>query len=123
MIEGLGQNREIVRQPGSRAAAGPGAPRVSFKDVLSGVVRDELKVSAHAQARLQSSRINLTQDDMARLSRAVDRAAAKGARESLILMDNIAFVVSIKNRTVITAVSPERLKENVFTNIDSAVIT
>ena len=52
----------------------------------------------------------------------VDRAAAKGAKESLVLVDNAALVVSIKNRTVITAVDQAHLKENVFTNIDSAVI-
>ncbi|HEX3047301.1 MAG TPA: flagellar biosynthesis protein, partial [Bacillota bacterium] len=53
---------------------------------------------------------------------AVNKAEAKGARESLILMDQMALVVSIKNRTVITAVDNESLKDNVFTNIDSAVI-
>ncbi len=53
----------------------------------------------------------------------MDKAAAKGARESLILMDNLALVVSIRNRTVITAVDEKRMKEHVFTNIDSAVIT
>jgi len=52
----------------------------------------------------------------------VSKAAAKGARESLILLDDKAFVVSVRNRTVITAVDGEHLKENVFTNIDSAVI-
>ncbi len=57
-----------------------------------------------------------------RVKEGVDRAAAKGARESLVLMDNVALVVSIKNRTVITAVDKANLKESVFTNIDSAVI-
>jgi flagellar operon protein len=52
----------------------------------------------------------------------VDRAAAKGARESLVMMDDVALVVSVKNRTVITAVDRAHLKDNVFTNIDSAVI-
>ena len=51
----------------------------------------------------------------------MDRAAQKGARESLVLLDDVALVVSIKNRTVITAVDAANLKENVFTNIDSAV--
>ena len=52
----------------------------------------------------------------------VDRAAAKGAKESLVMIDDVALVVSVKNRTVITAVDKAQLKENVFTNIDSAVI-
>ena len=52
----------------------------------------------------------------------VDKAAAKGCKESLVLVDNAALVVSIKNRTVITAVDKESLTDNVFTNIDSAVV-
>jgi flagellar operon protein len=52
----------------------------------------------------------------------VDKAATKGSRESLLLMENMALVVSVKNRTVITAVDNDKLKENVFTNIDSAVV-
>jgi len=60
---------------------------------------------------------------MARLQDGVERAAAKGAREALVLMDDMAFVVSVKNRTVITAVDAARMKHNVFTGIDSAVIT
>jgi len=95
----------------------------SFRDALHGAMQSDLKISAHAKIRLDSSKIALGADRMNRLSQAVDRAASKGARESLILMDDIAFVVSVKNRTIITAVSPDRVKENVFTNIDSAVIT
>ena len=56
------------------------------------------------------------------LDKLVQKAAAKGARESLVLMDDIALVVSIRNRTVITAVDGQSLKDNVFTNIDSAII-
>ena len=56
------------------------------------------------------------------MENAVGKAREKGARDSLILMDNLALVVSIKNNTVITAVDEQSLKENVFTNIDSAVI-
>ena len=59
---------------------------------------------------------------MIRLQDAVLRAQAKGSRESLVMMDKAAFVVSIRNRTVITAVDQESMRQNVFTNIDSAVI-
>jgi len=82
----------------------------------------EVKFSAHALKRLESRQIKLSPEDMVRLTEAVDRAEAKGARESLILIDQLALIVSIKNRTVITAVDGQSLKENVFTNIDSAVI-
>ena len=59
---------------------------------------------------------------MARLTSGVDRAAAKGSRNSLVLVDQNAFVVSVPNRTVITAVDRSHMKEQVFTNIDSALI-
>jgi len=84
--------------------------------------KGEIRFSGHAEMRMRMRNISLSQEEMAKLNDAVDRAEAKGARESLILMDKLAFIVSIKNRTVITAVDEERMKENVFTNIDSAVI-
>jgi flagellar operon protein len=81
-----------------------------------------LKFSAHAQTRLQSRSIPFGPEEVARLEAAVGKAQAKGSRESLVLMDGVALVVSVKNRTVITAVDAASLKDNVFTNIDSAVI-
>jgi flagellar operon protein len=59
---------------------------------------------------------------MVSLQRAVSRAEEKGAKDSLVLLRDLAFIVSVKNRTVVTAVDGEHIKENVFTNIDSAVI-
>jgi flagellar operon protein len=102
-----------------------GAPR--FRDVL----RDSatatstgppLKFSAHAMQRLESRNIKLTPDDVARMNAMADKAAAKGAKQSLFMLNDVAMVVSIKNRTVITAVDQDSMKENVFTNIDSAAI-
>jgi len=81
-----------------------------------------LTFSAHAQSRLLSRQISLTDPQMQRLQQGVQNAAGKGARESLVLMDNLAFVVSVKNRTVITAVEGAAQSGNVFTQIDSAVI-
>ncbi|HOJ77414.1 MAG TPA: TIGR02530 family flagellar biosynthesis protein [Bacillota bacterium] len=84
--------------------------------------QSEVKFSAHALKRLEDRNISLGNKELSQLKDAVNRAEAKGAKESLILMDNLALIVSIKNRTVITAVDGDSLKENVFTNIDSAVI-
>ena len=81
-----------------------------------------IKISGHAQTRLASRQITLTGEDVAKLGRAMTKAAAKGAKDSLFLMDKTALVVSVANRTVITAVSQDALKENIFTNIDSAMI-
>jgi flagellar operon protein len=95
----------------------------SFHDVFQDQLgQTDLKFSAHALKRLESRQISLNSKDMALLEDAVNKAEAKGAKESLILMDQLALVVSIKNRTVITAVDGASLKDNVFTNIDSAVI-
>lgn len=89
---------------------------------FASVLQDRLKVSGHAQTRLQSRGIELGPAEWNRVLEGVERAAAKGAKESLVMVDNAALVVSIKNRTVITAVDQQHLKDNVFTNIDSAVI-
>lgn len=82
-----------------------------------------VKFSQHALQRLNSRKIQLDSTQLNKLSQAVEKAAQKGAKESLILMnDNLAFVVSVKNKTVITAMDGANIKDNVFTNIDSAVI-
>lgn len=96
--------------------------QVKFKDVFEQVAQGELKFSAHAKERLAQRNIQLSQADLAKIGNAVDKAAQKGSRESLIMMDKLALVVSVKNKTVVTAVDNMSMKEHVFTNIDSAVI-
>jgi flagellar operon protein len=81
-----------------------------------------LKFSKHAQDRMESRAIRLNDTDMASLQKAVTRAEEKGAKDSLVLLRDMAFIVSVPNRTVVTAVDGQHLTENVFTNIDSAVI-
>lgn len=100
------------------------APGTAFNELLQKEIQQaqDLKFSRHAQERLDARRIDLSPQHMARLQEAVQKAEAKGCRESLVLVDDLTFVVSIKNKTVITAVDGENRKENVFTNIDSAVI-
>lgn len=93
-----------------------------FRQILDEKLKPQLKISSHAQERLRSRGIELSKDDMEKLNQAVDKARTKGSKDSLVLMKDMAFVVSVKNNTVITAVDSESLKENVFTNIDSAVI-
>jgi flagellar operon protein len=101
----------------------PPTTGAGFRDVLqSTTAAGGLKFSAHAMQRLASRNITLTQDDVNRMNAMADKAAAKGAKQSLFMMNDVAMVVSIKNRTVITAVDADSMKENVFTNIDSAAI-
>jgi flagellar operon protein len=78
--------------------------------------------SAHARERLRLRRVDVGQETQMRLMDAVDRAAAKGGRSSLVLIDDLAFVVSVPNRTVITAMDRSQCRDSVFTHIDSAVV-
>lgn len=113
--------------------------QVSFKDVLTqstnGVgntapiapqakvdLANNIKFSNHAIERMQSRGISYTPDDMQKLNQAVSKAAAKGSKDTLILMDQSALIVSVKNNTVVTVMDKAALKENVFTNIDSTIV-
>jgi flagellar operon protein len=112
--------------PGGAAArkAQGAAPGPSFADTLAqaGRAAGGLQFSKHALARIERRGIELDPATLGRLSQGVGRAAGKGSRDSLVLVDGTAFVVSVSNRTVITAVGAGQMKDNVFTNIDSAVI-
>lgn len=110
----------------SKTAVGPSFDQVlqsqSSSTLTASAARAGIKFSGHAQTRLASRQITLSDSDVARLGQAMTKAATKGAKDSLVLMDKTAFVVSVANRTVITAVASDALKENIFTNIDSAMI-
>jgi flagellar operon protein len=96
-------------------------PEREFKTVLKEELQN-LKFSKHAMDRLESRNIALNDVDMTQLQNAVNRAEEKGAKDSLVLLRDLAFIVNVKNRMVVTAIDSERMKENVFTNIDSAVV-
>jgi flagellar operon protein len=103
---------------------GKTSPASDFREQLESSLRglEKLKFSSHAIGRLADRGVVLSGEKAERLLRAVDAAEGKGARESLVLLDELAFVVSVKNRTVITACDTSSLKEGVFTKIDSAVL-
>ncbi len=82
----------------------------------------EVRFSAHALSRIESRNIRLGDHERMQLADALDKAKAKGAQDSLVLLDKAALVVSVKNRTVVTVLDREEMRGNVFTNIDSAVI-
>jgi flagellar operon protein len=95
----------------------------SFSEVLAKTQATEPpKFSRHALDRLQRRGIDLEPETLQRLSGGVARAADKGSRDSVVFVDGTAFVVSVANNTVITAVDSEHMRDHVFTNIDSAVI-
>jgi flagellar operon protein len=128
---GLGAPVAPAAAPGAGRAGGTAADDArrsastgrSFAQELSQADGSkQLQFSKHALARAERRGIELSPATMDRLSQGVQRAASKGSRDSLVLVDGTAFVVSVSNRTVITAVGSEHMKDNVFTNIDSAVI-
>ena len=82
----------------------------------------KLQFSQHALQRIERRGIDLSDGTLQRLEAGAARAASKGSRDSVVFVDNTAFVVSVRNQTVITAVDREHMREHVFTNIDSAVI-
>ena len=84
--------------------------------------QSEVKFSKHAMERLQKRNIMLTKDDLGKINEAVNKAAEKGVKETLIIMGNSALIANVKNKMIITAATEENLKNNVFTNIDGAVI-
>lgn len=100
------------------------APASSFASVLGSRLREnrEVKFSAHALQRLRDRGITLTPAEKTGVARALDQAEAKGARDTLLLMDGKALVASVPNRTIITVVAPPEGEDTVFTNIDSAVV-
>ena len=104
------------------APANPAAPQgASFGDVLARRTAG-VEFSGHALQRIERRGIDVGPQTLVRLSEGIARAASKGSRESVVLVDGTAFVVSVRNKTVITAVDPAHMRDHVFTNIDSAVI-
>ncbi len=108
-----------------------GSPKVAEKPTatadFNAVLRTrlagrEITFSQHAQTRLKSRGIDLSTADLDKIEQATQTAEAKGSRDSLILMNNLGLIVNIKNRTVLTAVDAQNMKDNIFTNIDSTVI-
>ena len=110
------------KQAGTPIVNGP-----SFQDILSGKTESistdsEVRFSKHAANRLIDRNIELTKDQVERLNMGAAKAGAKGINESLVIVDSLAFIVNVPNQTVITAMDQTETDENVFTNIDGAVI-
>ena len=101
---------------------------ISFEDILRQQQNQkleessELKFSKHATSRLESRNISLSEEQSARLESGVEQAKAKGISESLVIVDSLAFIVNVPNKTVVTAMDQNETLSNVFTNIDGAVI-
>jgi len=113
-----------IAQRGKGTDKTAGKDQAPFKQMFSQELAADREVtfSKHAAARLHSRGIEITGDMLAQLADAIDKAESKGSRETLVLTDDSAMVVSVENRTVITAFDRENLREGIVTSIDSAVI-
>ena len=122
-LPGLDQVRSVPRtgSPGAVTDTRPASDVTPFSEILGNKIKesDGLKFSAHAVRRLDDRGIMLSQNELSRLESGVQKMVDKGAQSSLLLMDDNAYIVSVKNRTVITAMDMQAAPENVFTNIDS----
>ena len=106
--------------------------QVSFNDILKKKLEEnrsdpkdriqDIMFSKHAINRLESRNISLTDSQMDRLNEGTKKAGEKGIKESLVLVDEFAFIVNVSNKTVVTAMDKTSNEENIFTNIDGAVI-
>ena len=116
----LGKHTHTLRTEGS------GAEELTFQQVLQrkGLEQTDsrLTFSRHAQVRLKDRGIQLTDTQMDRLTGGVEKARQKGIRDSLVMVDELAFIVNIPHNTVVTAMDSSDTGENVFTNINGAVI-
>ncbi len=97
-------------------------PSGDFAGLLAHQLAGGVRFSGHAIERLESRNIELSESDLASLAAATDRAAAKGSKDSLVLLRDLALIVNVKNRTVLTALAQNDMREKVVTNIDSTVI-
>ncbi len=118
----LTQKNDVAADAGSQ---------VSFEEVLRKTSRQTqeeaagirpLKFSKHACMRLENRNISLSREQNERLESGVRKAGEKGIHDSLVIVDSLAFIVNIPNKTVVTAMDKSETDENIFTNIDGAVI-
>ncbi|HOI28423.1 MAG TPA: TIGR02530 family flagellar biosynthesis protein [Melioribacteraceae bacterium] len=106
-------NQEVVRKQFDPVSS-------SFDSIFKEEL-EKVKFSNHAIKRLESRNIQLSETDIEKIQSAVEKAELKGSKDSLVMMDNTAFIVNIPNKTVVTAMEVSGSNENVFTNIDSVV--
>jgi flagellar operon protein len=114
-----------ARQSGPRVADKQGVAKNTFRDVLAHKLNQDgprVRFSAHAVERLNARDIALTENELVQLNHAVDKVEEKGGKDALLMLGNLAFVVSVPNRTVVTALEKFSGEDKVFTNIDSALI-
>lgn len=117
---GLSTSASVAPQRGPTSTPATSSFAKTLEEQLGAA--NQVRFSAHAQERLSRRNVTLSGEDHVRLGAAFDQLATRGSRESLVLMDRMALLVSVPKRTVITVVPQSESNTSVFTNIDSAVV-
>ena len=121
----FGGKRSLTNNTGTAATSSFGEILQQKKSIEAAVDETQstsLRFSKHAGERLTQRDIQLTSEQMMRLEEGTQRAGEKGIKESLVLLDNMAFIVNTQNKTVITAMCQNSGEENIYTNIDGAIV-
>lgn len=109
----------VQPKPAQPATSHPASQGPGFAETLANL--QDVRFSSHAQKRLESRNIQLSDDNVQRLSSAIDKAEKRGGKSSLVLVDELAFIVNVRERVVVTALDSGHRGEGVFTQIDSVV--
>lgn len=121
-----GRNVDLLAPlaPSRRSPVAPASAPESFASVLENEVaqRKGVRFSAHAMQRLADRNLSISKDDEHRIERSLDLAEQKGGRQTLILVDRLALIANVPNRTIITVTGQDEMQDLVFTNIDTAVV-
>lgn len=119
-LGGIGNISSAGNQPSHNVTK----PNSNFEDIFAKKLFEnkEVKFSKHAESRLNTRNISLTDEQRGKLNEAINKAGEKNVKDSLVMMDDIAFVVNVKEKNVVTVMNKDEMKNNVFTNIDGAVI-
>lgn len=113
-----------VAPVGAKHTAGrsSAAVQADFRKALDGAIQTgrEVHLSAHATQRLRQRNLELSSSDIERVSRAAEKLASKGGRQSLVMMGSVSLILDVRTRTVVTAMERRSMEADIFTNIDSA---
>jgi len=119
---------QLLNNPKTGSSTETTVNGLSFQDIFQAKTVEKaspemsLKFSKHAAGRLEDRNIRMTESQMERLTEGTVRAQMKGIKDSLVMVDSLAFIVNVPNQTVVTAMDQTETNDNIFTNIDGAVI-
>ena len=122
MIDRISRGAGVANAPGTKQAAASQKQRQSFGQVLQGELQNQVNFSKHAISRAEERGIELTPTLMEKRAGSLEKAQEKGAKNILAFDATQAFIINVPYGRVITTMSQDEMKENIFTNIDGAVL-